>query len=173
MNDYLETDRLELQLVNMSHRDEIYALYSSDSVCKYYDIEPFKKIEESIKHIDRWLSQYEKGNQIRYVFSKSKKVIGTCGLYLINHTHKRACLGYDLMPDYWGNGYASEAVEAMIGSTQREYNLRRIQAEVMPENSTSVRLLERIGFQCEGLLKQYEKWGAKGHVDLLMYSRIF
>ena len=43
----------------------------------------------------------------------------------------------------------------------------------MPENTASIRLLEKLGFQKEGLFKQYEKWGSKGFVDLLMYAWIF
>ncbi len=43
----------------------------------------------------------------------------------------------------------------------------------MPENITSIKLLAKLGFQKEGLLKQFEKWGKKGFVDLLMYARIF
>ena len=171
--DSIITERLYLELINKSHIDAVYQIYSSEPVCRYYDISPFTTRDQAEKHINRWLKFYESGHQIRFAIKISEKVIGTCGLYLINSNHKRACLGYDLLPDYWGKGYASEAVDAIIKHTQKLYNLQRIQAEIMPENTSSIKLLENMGFQKEGLLKQYEKWGNKGFVDLLMYAKIF
>jgi len=61
----------------------------------------------------------------------------------------------------------------MIPYVRKEYRLKRIQAEVLEDNRGSIKLLEKLGFQREGLLRQYEKWGSKGFVDLLMYSLIF
>ena len=169
----IKTERLFLELIKKSHVDAVYQIYSSESVCQYYDISPYTTKEQAEKHIDRWLKFYESGQQVRYAILLSGKVIGTCGLYLINSNHQRACLGYDLLPDYWGNGFAHEAVGSMIKHTQKLYNLQRIQAEIMPENIASIKLLKKLGFQKEGLLKQYEKWESKGFVDLLMYARVF
>lgn len=136
-------------------------------------IEPYTHREEAEKHVLRWMEFFQKGQQIRFALKLKGETIGTCGLYLINKRHQRACMGYDLHPDFQGWGYATEAVEAMVVKTAEMYNLRRIQAEVLPDNSASVKLLERVGFKKEGLLTQYEKWGNKGHVDLLIYARLF
>jgi len=40
----------------------------------------------------------------------------------------------------------------------------------MPENERSFKLLEGLGFQHEGVLREYEKWGNKGCIDLMMFS---
>jgi RimJ/RimL family protein N-acetyltransferase len=40
----------------------------------------------------------------------------------------------------------------------------------MPENEGSVRLLGRLGFHQEGVLREYENWGSKGCLDLMMFS---
>ncbi|WP_053228081.1 GNAT family N-acetyltransferase [Spirochaeta cellobiosiphila] len=78
-------------------------IIESEQVCKYYDLEPFTEISQAEKHIQRWLNFYQEKKQVRFTISKSGTIIGTCGLYLINSYHKRACLGYDLLPEYWGN----------------------------------------------------------------------
>jgi [ribosomal protein S5]-alanine N-acetyltransferase len=173
ITDKISTKRLKLELINNSHIDNVYKLYSSEKVCKFFDIEPFINQEQAIEHVRRWLELFESKTQIRYAILKDDIFIGTCGLYLINNRHQRACLGYDLDPDFWGNGYAYEAVEAMINKSQITFNLHRIQAEVMQNNIESINLLEKMGFQKEGLLKQYEKWGEKGFIDLLMFSKIY
>ena len=171
--DRIITERLELEPVNKSHINSIYKIYSSSEVCNFFDIEPFTSITQASTHVQRWIDFCEKGTQIRYAILKENNVIGTCGLYLINNRHQRACLGYDLLPDFWGFGYAQEAVDAMLYTTQEYFSLHRIQAEVLQENASSINLLERLGFQFEGLFKQYEKWGNKGFVDLMIFSKIY
>lgn len=169
----ISTERLTLELINKSHIDCVYKLYSSEKVCEFYDIEPFLNREDAVEHVCRWIKFFENGTQLRYAITKNNIFMGTCGLYMINSRHQKACLGYDLDPDFWGNGYAYEAIEAMINKCQISFNLRRIQAEVMQNNTKSINLLEKLDFQKEGILKQYEKWGNKGFVDLLMFSKIY
>jgi len=169
----IETDRLILQKISLKHVNDIFQIYSSDQVCKYYDLEPFTDLKQAEDHIQRWLRFFQDQTQIRFAISYSNKVIGTCGLYLINSFHKGACLGYELLPNYWGNGYATESITAMLDYTVKHYDLQRIQAEVLPDNLASQKLLERIGFEKEGLFKHYENWGRKGFVDLHIFSKIF
>lgn len=104
----ISTKRFSLEPINESHSDAEYKIYSLESVCQYYDISPYTTIEQAEKHIDRWLKFYESGNQVRYAIIYSGKVIGTCRLYLINKNHQRASLGYDLLPEFWGKGYAEK-----------------------------------------------------------------
>jgi ribosomal-protein-alanine N-acetyltransferase len=64
----------------------------------------------------------------------------------------------------------TEALDAIIGFGFREVGLHRIQAVVMPGNKGSEKLLEKLGFRREGVLRGYENWRKKGFVDLLMFS---
>jgi len=64
----------------------------------------------------------------------------------------------------------TEALEAIIEFGFQTVGLNRIQAVVMPSNVASERLLEKLGFEPEGVLREYENWGAKGFVDLSMLS---
>ena len=64
----------------------------------------------------------------------------------------------------------TEALDAIIGFGFREVGLNRIQAVVMPGNEGSEKLLEKLGFRREGVLRQYDNWGEKGYVDMKMFS---
>ena len=64
----------------------------------------------------------------------------------------------------------TEALAAIIEFGFREVGLNRVQAVLMPGNVASVKLLEKLGFRREGVLRQYENWGEKGYVDLLMFA---
>lgn len=65
----------------------------------------------------------------------------------LNHTE----LGYRLCSDVWGNGYATEAAQALLGTVYRLTGLNTIQACAHPDNSASIRVLEKLGFTPAGL----------------------
>ena len=65
-------------------------------------------------------------------------------------------IGYILHPDHWGEGIAREAVSRVIGHGFNDLTLRKIYADVDPDNAASVGLLKRLGFRQEGYLR--EEW---------------
>jgi ribosomal-protein-alanine N-acetyltransferase len=75
---------------------------------------------------------------------------------------RNAVIGYDLMPEYWGNGYASEAVRAIIHAAFIGElwcgPLNRIQADTVPGNYASEVLLRNLGFMEEGLRRESGYW---------------
>ena len=95
--------------------------------------------------------------------------IGTCLLFRFDEGSARAELGYVLGRAYWGQGLMQEALEALVGCAFNSMGLRRLEAEVDTRNRSSARLLERLGFTKEGLLR--ERWVAKGEArDVEMYG---
>ena len=66
----------------------------------------------------------------------------------------------------------TEALDAIIEFGFGKMALNRIEAVVMPENTASIIMLEKIGFKKEGLLEEYEKWGSKGFVNLYMFAML-
>lgn len=75
---------------------------------------------------------------------------------------RNAMIGYDLMPDYWRNGYATEAVRAIIQAAFMDVlpcgPLNRIQADTMVGHCASETLLRRIGFKEEGIRRESGYW---------------
>jgi ribosomal-protein-alanine N-acetyltransferase len=81
-------------------------------------------------------------------------VIGTCTLFRIDPRHRHAEIGYALRSDHWGQGLAHEAVTLMLDGAFRRFDLQRVEADIDPRNEGSRRLLLRLGFASEGVLRQ-------------------
>lgn len=85
---------------------------------------------------------------------KSQQFLGELGMSLSTSKYSRAEIHYSLLPSEWGNGYASEAVNAIIKWGFEELNLHRIEAGVATENDRSIKLLEKVGMTREGLCRK-------------------
>ncbi len=83
------------------------------------------------------------------------QVIGAVNLRNIDPANKALEIGYSLNPEYWGNGYALEAVQEMLTFGFEKLAARRITATADIENEKSQRTLERLGFVREGKLRDF------------------
>lgn len=168
----LETERFVLRRLHPSDADSLFAILTNEEVTRFYDDEPFTEISQARDQIEAWGSGFDDRRCIRWgiVRREDDIVLGTCGYYGFHSWHRRGSIGFELARPYWRQGIMTEALDAIIGFGFREVRLNRIQAVVMPGNEGSVKLLEKLGFQREGVLRQYENWGKKGYVDVLMLS---
>jgi ribosomal-protein-alanine N-acetyltransferase len=168
----LETERLVLRRLRPSDAESVFAILSDQELARFYDDEAFTEISQARDQIEAWDRGFDAWRSIRWgiVQRGAEEIIGTCGYYGFHRWHGRASIGYELARPYWRQGIMTEALAAIIGFGFRDIGLNRIQAVLMPGNVASERLLEKLGFQREGVLRQYENWGEKGHVDLLMFA---
>lgn len=90
-------------------------------------------------------------------------VIGTCTLYHLDGRNRRAEIGFALGREHWGRGLMQEALGALLGYAFDTLNLHRVEADVDPGNAASLRLLERLGFVREGMMR--ERWLVGGGVQ--------
>lgn len=98
-------------------------------------------------------------------------LIGTTTLYNLDFDNRRAEMGYALCRDHWRGGYMREALQALLTYAFEVLDLRRIEADVDPRNTASIQILERLGFQREGFLR--ERWEVNGEIqDALFYGLI-
>lgn len=82
-------------------------------------------------------------------------IIGTCTLASLDGENRRAELGFALGRFHWGNGYVSEALPVLLRFAFENLDLHRLTADADPRNAPSIRALERLGFQREGLLREH------------------
>jgi RimJ/RimL family protein N-acetyltransferase len=100
------------------------------------------------------------------------QLVGTIGLRDIDQEHSQAEMGFWVAVDEWGKGYATEAVSALLRFGFEELHLNRIYAHHMVRNPASGRVLQKIGMQREGLLRQrVRKWGVFEDVIVLAVLR--
>jgi ribosomal-protein-alanine N-acetyltransferase len=84
---------------------------------------------------------------------KDRKVpIGMCGV-LKRESLPDPDLGFAFLPEYWGKGYAFEAALAALDQARDFFKLTRILAITNPDNDASIKLLAKLGFQFERVMK--------------------
>ncbi|HHT90751.1 MAG: GNAT family protein [Bacillota bacterium] len=150
----LQTERLILRQLRYDDGAQIHA-YFTEELAKYYDWWP-RTIADGRGFVRFFKTGYQNEQSIRWgiTLKPEDKVIGTCGFSDFDH-FSRAELGYELSMEHWHKGLMFEALQAIIPFGFGEMEMHRIQASVFPANTASIRLLEKFGFQKEGILREY------------------
>lgn len=166
----LQTHRLDLVEIKQEHLEDLFKLFGDPRVTEFYNIVTLKQESEAQKYLDWFSSRFAEKAGIRWgICLKGKSnIIGTVGFNNFTRQH-RANLGYDLHPQFWKKGYITEALKAVIKFGFSELNINRIEAEVMPGNTESERVLTKLGFTKEGVLRNWMYWNDK-HYDMTMFS---
>ena len=168
----LTTKRLDLVEIQQSHLADIYLLFSDKKVTEYYNLLPLKSEQEGQVLLDWFRNRFKDGFGVRWgiALKGESHIIGTVGFN--NYTQKhRANIGYDLQSLYWNRGYMTEALEAAIDFGFNALDINRIEAEVMQGNIISEKLLGKLNFRREGVLRQWMLWNGQ-YYDMTMYSLI-
>jgi RimJ/RimL family protein N-acetyltransferase len=97
--------------------------------------------------------------------------VGTVALNPPNEVWGVAEIAYMVAPDHWGNGYATEAVELICGYAFEERRLNKVYAAPFSTNTASCRVLEKVGFTEEGILRE-EAFVEGEHVDICRYGLV-
>ena len=152
----IKTERLKLRLLSKRDVHDIYELCSDPFASRYSDWHPHNNIWQSQRYIQHTLNNARQKKFLTFGIELkiAKKLIGTCSFTEFNYNSTIAQIGYSLSKAYCGKGYATEAVNAFVDYGLNVLNLQRIEAKVLCENTASIKLLERVGFQKEGLLKR-------------------
>jgi RimJ/RimL family protein N-acetyltransferase len=114
---------------------------------------------ESLDEAQTFIEKYAFSNaalgkwgQLAITLKPELALVGDCGFQLFEA--EQAEIGITLAPQHQGQGYAIEALGALLGYLFSELSLHRIVARTDPANHASMRLLERLGFRHEGLTLQ-------------------
>ena len=161
----LSTDRLILTKMKMSHADDMFEYASDPRVTRYLLWAPHEDREDTKRYLRQTQTNYKNGNFYDWalVLKHSRKMIGTCGFVGFDTNNNSTEVGYVINYDYWGNGYAAEALREVIKFGFIELRLNRIQARFIRGNESSLRVMEKAGMRFEGYARQsmYIKDGYK------------
>jgi RimJ/RimL family protein N-acetyltransferase len=112
---------------------------------------------------------FARGESLLFAVTLAERgVIGAVGLQ-VEAAHAKAELGYWIAKPQWGRGYATEAARATIGHGFEKLHLERIHARVMTVNRASARVLAKLGFTREGVLRR-ELYRFETFVDCEVWS---
>lgn len=168
----LETERLVLREIVRSDAEAMFELFGDPEVTRYNDVDTLHELREAGELIDFVQDRFSHKAGMRWAITlktQEAKLIGTCGFNAWQRYNNCAEIGYDLMRRCWGQGIMTEALGAMIRFGFENMALNRIEADVTIGNDGSARVLQKLGFVEEGILRQRGYWKGKYH-DLRFFS---
>lgn len=173
MNDAstLSTARLILRPLRAEDAGPIFAMYSDVEFMRYWSFPVMQHFEQAVEYLAQRMQGSVTETEIVWAIelASTHEMIGTCCLFNADAVSKRAELGFGLHRPFWGHGYMTEAARAVVDCGFDCLRLHRIEAQIDPRNHASARVLERLGFAQEGLLR--ERWIVDGRVsDSAMYG---
>jgi len=150
---------------------DLFAVHSDARVMRYWSHPAWTELEQAIARIEEL--ERSRASAEFYTWAAtiggSDRLIGTVSLFALNRTQQRAEVGYALGSCMWGRGYATEMLRTAIGFAFGSVGLSRLEADIDPRNAASCRLVERVGFVREGLLR--DRWRVAGEVtDSAIYG---
>ena len=158
MNHVIETSRLRLRELSLDDAEFILRLLNEPSFIQNIGDRGVRTLDDARTYIANGpIASYEKhGFGLLLVELKEKPMpIGICGL-LKRDVLPEPDIGYALLPEFWSKGYAHESAAAVIEHARNVLRLNRILAVVNPDNASSIRLLEKMGFQFERYVRLSE-----------------
>jgi ribosomal-protein-alanine N-acetyltransferase len=174
--DRLETERLLLRRPSLADADSVFSRYASDpEVTRFLGWPTHRTIEDTRAFLDFAEAAWRRWSAGPYLIESRDegRLIGSTGLGF--ETPFRTATGYVLARDSWGRGYATEALGAMV-ALAGTLDVRRLYALCHPEHLPSQRVLDKCGFQREGLLRLHSEFPnlLPGQAcDVLCYVRLF
>jgi ribosomal-protein-alanine N-acetyltransferase len=166
----LATERLLLRRVKEEDLSFIHQGLSNKEVTQYMLIH-FPTLEATKEQLHYYEDQYASGNGCYWVIQLklTNTPVGVIGLNNIKLEHRRAELGYWLLPEHQQQGYTVEAAQEVLSYCFKSMELNRVEADTETENLKSSRVLEKLGFQKEGVFRSYEINNGK-FIDLARYA---
>lgn len=179
--EHIETARLILRRPLREDADAIFRRYANDPESTRYLAWPrHRTLQDTLQFLAfsdaEW--DHSPGGPYLIELRESRQVIGSTGIAF--ETEYRASTGYVLARDLWGRGFASEALLGIVGVCTA-VGLARLHAMCHVEHAASCRVLEKCGFQREGILRRHTAFpnldrpnlDQQGLCDVVSYARVF
>lgn len=165
------TNCLVLRSLEISDADRVYELASDFDVAKTTQNIPHPYPRDgAMKFIERATQLTAEGTTMTFAIAlkETNQLIGVIGIG-VTEEHNRGEMGYWIGKPYWGLGYATEAVHAIIQFCFHDLKLNKVTARALKDNPGSWRVMEKNGMTYEGTKKQHIlKWGT--YYDLVHYG---
>jgi RimJ/RimL family protein N-acetyltransferase len=170
----LVTERLILREFRADDWPAILAYQSDLRYLRYYAWTGRTR-EEVQAFVQLFLDQQRAQPRIKYQLAVTLKstgqLIGTCGIRLAAASAHEGDIGYELDPEHWGQGYATEAARAIVRFGFVELGLHRIWSWCIADNVGSARVLEKVGMQLEGRQRHKDRFKGRWW-DRLLYAML-
>ena len=170
----LETERLLLRPVTPADAGSVFLYASNPAVTRFTLFETHQTIDDSRWFVEdyarsRYASREPDPFGIVLKADPLGTVIGSLGAHWASQPNLTMEFGYSIAEPYWGRGLIAEAGRAVLRYVFAEYAVERVQARVFAGNDASERVLQKLGFSREGVLRSLVLRRGR-HWDIVMYS---
>jgi RimJ/RimL family protein N-acetyltransferase len=151
----LETERLVLCQLTVDDAPFILGLLNEPSFIRFIADRGVRTLAAAREYIQNGpMASYARHGFGLYLtaLKETGEPLGMCGLVRRDGLDD-VDLGYAFLPAHWGHGYAFEAAAAVLDYACRVVGLRRLVAIVSVDNDRSIKLLDRLGFQFERMIR--------------------
>jgi ribosomal-protein-alanine N-acetyltransferase len=167
----ITTERLILRRLTPDDAGAIMDLFSDPKVMRFLN-NPFTDTLEKAMGVINWLNdRFDTQDAVQWAFAsrEDNRFIGTGGNHAWDKHDRHIEIGYNILPKYWGKGYATEATHAIIKWSFENMNLHRIEADCTDGNIASERVMLKCGFKFEGISRQ-SCWEHGRFVDIKRFG---
>ncbi len=170
MSPSLQTERFWLQQIVPDDQPFIFQGLSHPQVIPFYGVR-YYSLEATRAQMNyyRALEQSGSGYWWKIVEKQTYERVGAIGFNNYHAQHRKAEIGYWLLPQYWGKGIMTEVLQALIQYLFRDKKLHRVEALIEEGNAASIKVAEKSGFVLEGKMRDYEIKDGR-FISLLIYS---
>lgn len=154
----LETPRLILREATPGDAQDLFEFYRDPQMTRYVTFGVHRTIDDTLAFLAWMADAFQKKDSIRwgYELKETGNLIGSGGLHFWKRNIRCAEVGYHIGPPYWGGGYATEALRAIVAFGFEHMDLNRIEGKHTAGNVGSGRVMLKTGFRYEGTLRQRE-----------------
>lgn len=148
----MKTDRISIVKPTSEHFESLMELFTNDKVREYLGgpITQGKAIEKA-KRITS-----EPGN-LEWIVITARNAVAGLIMVSKHHDSSDSEISYQFLPEYWGQGIASESLEIVLEHLFQHWGIKKVLAETQLKNLHSINLLKRLGFQELRRLHRYEE----------------
>ena len=167
----IDTNRIRLRPVTEDDVDALYRIFSHPEVMRYWGAPPLADRDAALQLVNEIHDGFRRQAALKWGIARrtDDQIIGTTTLFNLSFDNHRCELGYGLDRAEWGKGYMQEALRALLDYAFNVLDLHRLEADVDPRNENSIRIVEKLGFQREGYLR--ERWQVNGEIqDALFFG---
>jgi RimJ/RimL family protein N-acetyltransferase len=169
------TERLTLRPYRKSDADSVFSIYSNPDMVRYLYSEPMQPsgLNDSIKRRLKRVKLESEGDilELAVDLTATGEFVGAMTFMYRSEVHHRGEIGYAILPQYAGQGYATEGSRALLGIGFDHLALHRIEAQCDARNVASARVMARLGMRQEAHMRQNEF--VKGEwTDEILYAML-
>lgn len=170
----IETERLILRRYKETDIDAIYDIITDKRLSTYIKFPELTK-EQELECIKEWIKEADDSKYERWVIERKKDdaIVGNIDVNTVVKKHNYCNVGYTIRYDYWGNGYAAEALETVSNHLLEESGYYLVECSCNELNKQSSRVMEKAGFKKDGYIanRRLNKDGTYSGVEYYSKSK--